>query len=362
MTPSPTPHRALSLKGLIVSLALMIQAATGAIAQDNPFAPGWVLQAESSAINFQSVKNQTKVESSSFVTFSGGIDANGLAELKVLLDSVDTKIDLRNVRMRFLFFETFQFPEAKINLQLAPAMIADLPEKRRKLVTVPYTMQLHGVTKDFTAELAITLVTGDLVAVSTSTPISVAVADFALGGGIQKLQEAAGVEIIPSATVTFDLLFARQGAGAGAVTAAAQPEPEKPASAALEAAGDFDIEACVGRFEILSRSGNIYFGSGSARLAAKSAPLLDSLVDIVARCPGLVIEVSGHTDSDGSETTNMRLSESRAKSVAGYLANKGIEPARIVTIGMGEAKPVAANDSAANKARNRRIEFAVVGR
>ena len=102
---------------------------------DNPFAGGWVLQPEGSTLGFQSVKNETKVEFSSFATFSGQISPTGDAEIKVALDSVDTKIDLRNVRMRFLFFETFKFPLATITLHLDPALIADLPTKRRMTVT-----------------------------------------------------------------------------------------------------------------------------------------------------------------------------------------------------------------------------------
>ena len=56
----------------------------------------------------------------------------------------------------------------------------------------------------------------------------------------------------------------------------------------------------------------------SARLDEKSAPLLDELSTIIKRCPGLTIEVGGHTDNIGSDTANQRLSEARAKSVASY--------------------------------------------
>ena len=80
-----------------------------ATAQTSLFEGGWTLQ-PSSRLNFQSVKKLTVVESSSFATLVGEIDSNGVATVRVLLDSVDTKIDLRNVRMRFLFFETFKFP------------------------------------------------------------------------------------------------------------------------------------------------------------------------------------------------------------------------------------------------------------
>lgn len=347
------------LIALVLAALLMLCLAVPGAAQDAPFAPGWTLQPEASALRFQSVKNVTKVESSGFATFAGAIDPDGNATIRILLDSVDTKIDLRNVRMRFLFFETFQYPEAVITAKLDAAMLADLAAVRRKTVRLPYTLDLHGVTKSFEADVTVTLIQEDMVAISTAAPIVVAAEDFNLSEGVAKLQDAAGVVIIPSATVSFDLIFARNGSATATAAAAVAPAAD-PASAALEAAGDFDLEACKGRFEILSRSGNIYFRSGSARLDPKSAPLLDSLADIVTRCPGLIIEVSGHTDSDGSDLTNQRLSEARARAVAEYLTAKGIAADRFVVVGRGEAMPVVPNDSPENMARNRRIEFAVI--
>ncbi|MEO0912029.1 MAG: OmpA family protein, partial [Pseudomonadota bacterium] len=93
----------------------------------------------------------------------------------------------------------------------------------------------------------------------------------------------------------------------------------------------------------------------------KSVALLDTLYDVVSRCPDMVIEVGGHTDSDGSEAINQRLSEARAGSVVTYLGNRGIPLDRMQARGYGEAFPVVANDTFANKSRNRRIEFKVVG-
>ena len=328
-------------------------------AQDNPFAQGWTLDNAASQLRFQSVKNVTKVESSSFATFNGGIDANGKATIHVLLDSVDTTIDLRNVRMRFLFFETFKFPEATITATIDPAQIADLATARRKTVHVAFTMDLHGVSKTMETDVAATLVADDMVVISTTAPISIAVDDFGLTENLGKLQDAAKVVIIPSGTVSFDFTFRRNGAD-GAAPVVAPVEPAAPAAAALETSGDFSVEECAGRFEILSRTGNIYFRSGSARLEGESAPLLNSLADIISRCPGMVIKVSGYTDSDGSEAANQRLSDARAKSVAAYLVDKGIEQDRITAEGFGEANPAFPNDSADNKARNRRIEFSTV--
>ena len=73
-----------------------------------------------------------------------------------------------------------------------------------------------------------------------------------------------------------------------------------------------------------------------------------------------MIQIAGHTDSDGSESYNQTLSEQRAASVKNYLVDNGISASRLSTIGFGENLPVVSNGSAANKAMNRRIEFTVL--
>jgi outer membrane protein OmpA-like peptidoglycan-associated protein len=337
---------------MMAALLALSQMAAG---QTGPFQGGWTLQSGASALNFQSVKNVTKVESSGFATFSGTLDESGGLRIAVLLDSIDTKVDLRNVRMRFLMFETFQFPEAVITAQIDPAVLADLPQIRRKQIPLSYNLTMHGVSKTFDTVVTATLLTDDLVAVSSGTPISVAADDFGMTGGVKKLEEAANVTIIPSATVSFDFMFARNVEGAAPVVASVDPAP-----VALEAVGNFDLEACKGRFEILSRANSIFFATGSATVDPQSVPFLDQLVDIVSRCPGMTIEVSGHTDSVGRKSWNQTLSEQRAAAVTAHLVGKGIDKSRVVAVGFGPDRPVFPNDTAENKARNRRIEFAVV--
>jgi OmpA-OmpF porin, OOP family len=342
----------------LASIALCLSLLSPAAAQDNPFAGGWVLQPEGSTLGFQTVKNDTKVEQSGFATFTGMIQEDGTAEIRIPLDSVDTKIDLRNVRMRFLFFETFKFPEAVITAKIDPSLLSDLPAKRRIGISLPYTLSLHGVTKDFVADVNVTLISDDLVNVATVGMIPVNAEEFDLQGGVAKLEEAANVKIVPTGSVTFDFLFQRATTAAATETAAA--EPVAPAETALEAEGNFDAEACLGRFEILSRAGNIAFSTGSARLDVSGSAILDNLFDIVSRCPDMVLEIGGHTDDVGSDEANLALSERRAASVVEYLVTKGIDASRLTPKGYGEAVPLLANDSAENRARNRRIEFKVL--
>lgn len=347
-------HIGMPLRLLCLLALLPVMAA----AQDSPFGSGWTLQPDGSSLLFQSVKNGATVETSSFATFTGAISPDGQAEIRVLIDSVDTKIDLRNVRMRFLFFESFLYPEAVISARIDPALLADLPTNRRVTFPLPYTLTLHGVTKDNTAPVSVTLLSDDLVSIATTAPILIPVADYNLTEGLTKLQEAANVVIVPSGSVTFDLLFKRSDGAEPALTPAPAAEP---ATAALETAGNFDPEACAGRFEILSKAGNISFNSGSATLDPASDALLDTLLDVIQRCPDMRIEVGGHTDSEGSDAANLRLSERRANAVAAYLVERNVPADRLVVRGYGEAQPFVPNDSAENMRRNRRIEFLVIG-
>ncbi|MEM7089948.1 MAG: OmpA family protein [Pseudomonadota bacterium] len=340
----------LAIAGVLMANLSMAQSA-------DPFEHGWKLDAEASELQFLSVKKNSIAENSGFATISGVISPDGAAEIRVLMDSVDTKIDLRNVRMRFLFFETFNFPEAIITTQLPPQELIDLHQSRHKIIDLPYTLNLHGVTRERVAQVAITLVDNDRVAVANTTPIAIALPDFNLEEGRGKLQEAAGVDILPFGFVSFGFVFDRAKAGTPPQLELASATP---GAAALETKGNLDREACVGRMEILSRTGNIYFNSGSARLSNDSIPLLTNLYDIVDRCPDLRLEIGGHTDSDGSDAANRALSERRARAVNNYLVDRGIASERLITVGYGESQPVVSNDTADGKRRNRRIEFVPV--
>lgn len=334
---------------------------TTLVAQGNAFAPGWLMDGSFSSLQFQSTKNETKVEESQFVELSGSIDSNGLAEVTVYLDSVDTRIDLRNVRMRFLFFETFNFPEAKVTVQLQPDMLVDLETNRQKMLTVPVNIQLHGVEVVQDVTLLLVLLDNNSISVSTATPMTINIADFNFDGGLAKLEEAAKVVILPSSDVTFDLTFhrARSLAVFQTETLGASATID-PSTTANEETGDFTAEACIGRFEILSRTDNITFRSSSARLTPDGLALLDSIAQIIGRCPELIVEIAGHTDSDGGDVQNQQLSEARSASVVSYLVGAGANPESLRSTGYGESRPLVPNTNATNKSRNRRIEFTSV--
>ena len=345
----------------LLAMTPTVQAQSGA----NPFAGGWLLDADASSLTFLSIKEKDgpKSETSRFASISGDVDETGLATLRIQLNSVDTQVDLRNVRMRFLFFETFKYPEAVVSSKVSPATMALLQEKRRMTLPVEFTLDLHGVTKTLEVESTLTLFADDQLSIASVAPVDIAASMFSLEEGIQKLQDAAKVKIVPSGAVSFDLVFKQGGSDAGGQDDNVEPVTMVAsrvltgADTALESSGELTQEECFGRFDILSETGAVYFRVGSSRLDPNSYPLLTTVTDIITRCPSLDIVVAGHTDSAGSDQANLQLSISRANSVMQYLVEQGINGSRVTAIGFGESRPVAPNDTARNRSRNRRIEF-----
>lgn len=99
---------------------------------------------------------------------------------------------------------------------------------------------------------------------------------------------------------------------------------------------------------------NIFFHTGSDALIETSLAELERLAEALKRHPQLKIEIGGHTDAVGSNESNMRLSERRAKAVYDYLILCGVEPSHLTYCGYGETKPVATNETEEGRAMNRR--------
>jgi OOP family OmpA-OmpF porin len=117
-------------------------------------------------------------------------------------------------------------------------------------------------------------------------------------------------------------------------------------------------DVCQARFrELLSEP--ILFATASAEIDARSYLLLGRIAQTAQSCPSARIEVGAHTDSDGSEAGNLELSRRRADAVLEYLVREGVERGRLSSAGYGQSRPIAPNDTAENKARNRRVDFVV---
>ncbi len=106
---------------------------------------------------------------------------------------------------------------------------------------------------------------------------------------------------------------------------------------------------------------DVLFDTAKYSLKPGAREKLAKVAGIVLAHPGLMLEVEGHTDSVGSEDYNQKLSEQRAMSVRDFLVQQGINMNAIKAEGFGESRPVATNDEAAGRQRNRRVELIVSG-
>jgi len=105
---------------------------------------------------------------------------------------------------------------------------------------------------------------------------------------------------------------------------------------------------------------NIFFDYNKSSLQPESFAELDRVVEILKKQPNLKIEISGHTDNQGSLKYNTDLSESRAKTVVDYLIDKGIAESRLSYKGYAYEKPIATNDTEEGRSANRRVEFKIL--
>ncbi len=110
----------------------------------------------------------------------------------------------------------------------------------------------------------------------------------------------------------------------------------------------------------LNMPGNVTFATDSADLRSGFFEVLNSVGKVLKEFDQTVVEVAGHTDSTGSESYNQGLSERRAGSVSEYLQAKGVSDQRLITVGMGELRPVAENQTAEGRQANRRVEITMV--
>ena len=105
---------------------------------------------------------------------------------------------------------------------------------------------------------------------------------------------------------------------------------------------------------------NIYFTGTTTTLMTKSNASLNNIVKILNENPDLKVKIEGHTDNAGNDDANMTLSTNRAEAVKTYLVNKGISEDRITTEGFGETTPIADNNTATGRTKNRRVEIKVM--
>ena len=152
------------------------------------------------------------------------------------------------------------------------------------------------------------------------------------------------------------------GAGVGALAGGAvgnyQDRQEAKLRAELEGTGVSVTR--IGDNITLNMPGNVTFATDSSDLSPAFFEVLNSVGKVLAEYDQTVVEVAGHTDSTGTDSYNQSLSERRAASVARYLQSQGVSGQRVITVGMGESRPVADNSTSTGRQQNRRVEITMV--
>lgn len=154
------------------------------------------------------------------------------------------------------------------------------------------------------------------------------------------------------------MILAGVGALAGGAIGNYQDRQEAALRAELEGTGVSVTR--IGDNITLNMPGNVTFATDSSDLSPAFFDVLNSVGKVLGEFDQTVVEVAGHTDSTGSDAYNQSLSERRAQSVSSYLTAQGVLPQRVITVGMGESRPVADNTTTAGRQANRRVEITMV--
>ena len=176
----------------------------------------------------------------------------------------------------------------------------------------------------------------------------------------------AGVGAVVGLVTGDDAVERRQhaliGAGIGALAGGSigyyQDRQEAKLRAELEGTGVSVTR--IGDNITLNMPGNVTFATDSSNLSPAFYDVLNSVGKVLNEFEQTVVEVAGHTDSTGSDAYNQGLSERRASAVANYLTGQGVMQQRLITVGMGESRPVGDNSTAAGRQANRRVEITMV--
>ena len=149
------------------------------------------------------------------------------------------------------------------------------------------------------------------------------------------------------------------GAGIGALAGGAigNYQDRQEAELRRETAGTGVNVSRQGDVITLNLPDGVTFDFNRTEVKPQFYPALSTIAGTLREYNQTIVEVSGHTDSIGSDAVNQRISEQRAQAVASYLVAQGVQPARIETVGMGKRFPIADNATEAGRSMNRRVEI-----
>jgi OmpA-OmpF porin, OOP family len=119
-----------------------------------------------------------------------------------------------------------------------------------------------------------------------------------------------------------------------------------------------NLEGCATGESVVLKGVN--FEVNSTRLTANAKVILNQVADSLAAAPNMKVEIGGHTDAQGSDDFNQKLSQRRAQSVHDYLVARGVDPSRLSAKGYGESQPIETNETPEGRELNRRVEMRVL--
>lgn len=171
----------------------------------------WTLDPAASRLSYVSIKAGEIAENNRFETMSGTVAADGTAEVSIDLSSVNTGVDIRNERMRDIFFQVADNPAAVVTAKLDPAAFAGLAVGQSITRPLTATIALKGVESGIETEVLVTRAAADRVTVVPTAPVLISTDMFELTDELGELRALAQLpSITPAVPVTFTLSFTRQ--------------------------------------------------------------------------------------------------------------------------------------------------------
>ena len=168
----------------------------------------WMLDTEESILSFVTIKKNNIAEVSQFKQFVGSIDNKGKVSLSIDLSTVDTKISIRDERIKKHLFNASSYGSAMLEGFVDMSRVSSLKLGGYYTDIVELTLSLHGVEKPVLAEVTVVKLDHDKWLISSARPVIVNAGDHGLVKGIEVLKKLAGLESISFAVpVTFELIF-----------------------------------------------------------------------------------------------------------------------------------------------------------
>lgn len=199
------------LYALALAASLTLVGCSPAETEAPPLVEGaWAVDSDASRLSYVSVKSGEIAETNEFTGLSGSVSPDGAATVEIDLATVSTGVDIRNQRMRDIFFNIAEFPTASVTAQLDPAAFEGLGVGESTIQPVAATLSVKGVETKVDAELEVTRIADDRVLATSTKPVIVYADALELTDGLAQLQELAGLpSITPAVPVTFSLAFER---------------------------------------------------------------------------------------------------------------------------------------------------------